>query len=70
MTAEDVGRWWLYSPDGDGLSVGATRDEAIAIYEQTISETLDRDEIDPVASEVQGDSLLTGVVEIIHEDEE
>jgi len=68
LTADDVGKWIVFSPDNDGISMATTREAAIADAARTCGMTIEEftaDNFDPVECDVDEDSILTGQVEEI-----
>ncbi len=67
--AEDCGKWVVFSPCTDGIGEGATRADAIADAARAAGVTVEDfesdDNFDPVACDVQEDSILIGQVEEI-----
>jgi hypothetical protein len=69
LSAECIGKWVAFTPSDDGLAMGDTREEAIDQLRCLCGAEWDDSEIDPPAMEVNEDSILTGQVEAIEEDE-
>ena len=65
MDASDVDKWWVFSPCNEGLAIGDTREAALAHAQAAVGATWNDAEVDPAACDVQDDSILTGVVEVI-----
>lgn len=67
-----VGDWIVFTPSCDGIGTGATRAEAIADAAQAAGMTVEDFEgqpnFDPVASDVDADSVLIGRIEAIEGD--
>ena len=64
-----VGDWIVFTPSCDGIGTGATRAEAIADAAQaagmTVEDFENQPDFDPVASDVDADSVLIGRIEAI-----